>query len=203
MIMRSKMIDINIVVSGAAGQGVQTIGYIIAKTATEAGYNVFSWQEYESRIRGGSNSYRIRVSEDLVNAPLVKADIFIALDEQSKAKYRRLLGDDGILVDEQETGERIITVPFVDIAQREFGDKLFANTVAAGALTAVLGIALESLKEVIAEEFFGKGKEILSKNLTAAAEGYTFAKKSCEGICPWVLARREQKKNISYQEMKL
>ncbi len=190
------MIDINVVVSGAAGQGIQTIGYIIAKTGSEAGYNVFSWQEYESRIRGGSNSYRIRVSEDLVNAPLVKADIFIALDEKSKAKYRPLLKEGGILVDEQETGERIITVPFVDIAQREFGDKLFANTVAAGALTAVLGIALESLKEVISEEFSGKGEEIVSKNLSAAAEGYTFAKASCEGICPWVLPRRGQKKYL-------
>ena len=59
------MIDINIVVSGAAGQGVQTVGTVLAKTAHRAGYCVFSWQEYESRIRGGSNSYRIRISEEV------------------------------------------------------------------------------------------------------------------------------------------
>jgi 2-oxoglutarate ferredoxin oxidoreductase subunit alpha len=185
------MIDINIVVSGAAGQGIQTIGYVIAKTASEAGYYVFSWQEYESRIRGGSNSYRIRVSDHLVNSPLVKADILLALNSKSRAKYRSLLKDNGILVDEQERGDRVITVPFAKIAHETFENKLFANTVAAGVLAAVLGIELEPLKEVVSDEFAGKGEEIVSKNITAATEGYMIAKKSCEGICLWQLPRRE------------
>jgi len=187
------MIDINIVVSGAAGQGIQTIGYILAKTVSEAGYNVFSWQEYESRIRGGSNSYRLRVSENPVNAPLVKADIFMPLDKESKTKYRPLLKEHGILIDDQEMGGRIITVPFVDIAKKEFGNKLFANTVAVGALTAVLGIKVESLKKVIFDEFSGKDEEIVSKNISAAEEGYKLAKRNCEGICTWVLPEREKK----------
>lgn len=187
------MININIVVSGAAGQGIQTIGDILAKTASGAGYYVFSWQEYESRIRGGSNSYRIRVSDEPVNGPLVKADVFLSLENKSKAKYRPLLNEAGILIDEQETGDRVITVPFVSIAKTEFGNKLFANTVAAGALTAVLGIEQKTLNEVITDEFTGKGEEIVRMNLAAAAAGYTLAKTSCEGVCPWVLPRRKQK----------
>jgi 2-oxoglutarate ferredoxin oxidoreductase subunit alpha len=190
------MIDINIVVSGAAGQGIQTIGYIIAKTASEAGYYVFSWQEYESRIRGGSNSYRIRISDEPINGPLVSADVFLPLDKRSKAKYRSLLKEAGILIDEQETGDRVITVPFVSTAKTEFGDKLFANTVAAGALTAVLGIELDSLNDVITNEFSGKSNEIVRTNIAAASSGYTLAKTSCEGVCPWVLPKREQKQYL-------
>jgi 2-oxoglutarate ferredoxin oxidoreductase subunit alpha len=190
------MIDINIVVSGAAGQGIQTIGYIIAKTASEAGYYVFSWQEYESRIRGGSNSYRIRVSDEPINGPLVRADILLSLDKKSKAKYRSLLKDAGILIDEQETGDRVITVPFVSIAKTEFGDKLFANMVAAGALTAVLGIEPDALNDVITDEFSGKSNEIVRTNIAAAEVGYTLAKTSCEGVCPWVLPKREQKQYL-------
>jgi len=123
------MIDITILVSGAAGQGIQTIGDILARTTSGAGYYVFSWQDYESRIRGGSNSYWVRVSDFSANCPLVKADVFMPLDTKSKEKYRPLLKEDGILVDEAETGDRVITVPFVSIAQKEFGNKLFANTV--------------------------------------------------------------------------
>ncbi len=190
------MIDINIVVSGAAGQGIQTIGYIIAKTASEAGYYVFSWQEYESRIRGGSNSYRIRISDEPINGPLVRADILLSLDKQSKAKYRSLLKEAGIMIDEQETRDQVITVPFVNIAKTEFGDKLFANTVAAGALTAVLGIELDSLNDVITDEFSGKSNEIVRTNIAAASSGYTLAKTSCEGVCPWVLPKREQKQYL-------
>jgi 2-oxoglutarate ferredoxin oxidoreductase subunit alpha len=190
------MIDINIVVSGAAGQGIQTIGYIIAKTASEAGYYVFSWQEYESRIRGGSNSYRIRIGDEAVNGPLVSADVFLPLDKKSKAKYRPLLKETGIMIDEHETGDQVITVPFVSIAKNEFGNKLFANTVAAGALAAVLGIKPESLNDVITDEFTGKSNEIIRTNLAAAASGYKLAKTSCEGVCPWVLPRREQKQYL-------
>ena len=192
------MIDLTIVIAGAAGQGIQTIGAILARTASEAGYAVFSWQEYESRIRGGSNSYRIRVSDTPVNAPRARADIFIALDSSSKAKYRPLLKPEGIIVDEQETGDYAITVPFVRIAEEEFGNKLFANTVAAGALAAALRLELDSLSAVIAAEFAGKGEEIIAKNQAAAAAGYQRAKRECECVCPWELTKREQQEQRQY-----
>jgi 2-oxoglutarate ferredoxin oxidoreductase subunit alpha len=190
------MIDLTIVIAGAAGQGIQTIGAILARTASEAGYAVFSWQEYESRIRGGSNSYRIRVSENPVNAPRARADIFLALDSNSKAKYRPLLKPDGIIVDEQETGDNAITVPFVHIAEEEFGNKLFANTVAAGALAAALSLELDSLSAVIAAEFAGKSEEIVAKNQAAAAAGYQRAKRECECVCPWELPKQEQRQYL-------
>lgn len=190
------MIDITILVSGAAGQGIQTIGDILARTTSGAGYYVFSWQDYESRIRGGSNSYWVRVSDFSANCPLVKADVFMPLDTKSREKYRPLLKEDGILVDEAETGDRVITVPFSSRAQEEFGNKLFANTVAAGALTAVLGIELEALNAVISDEFSRKGADVVSTNLSAAAAGYTLAKKRCKGICPWILPNRAQKQYL-------
>jgi len=186
------MIDISIIISGSAGQGIQTVGYILAKTASKAGYNVFSWQEYESRIRGGSNSYRIRISDYPINAPFVKADILLSLDYKSNEKYLPLLKEDGIILDEHQTGKRIINVPFVGIAQQTFRNKLFANVVAVGALGAVIGIDPDSLNKVISSQFSRKGEEIVSKNIAAAAEGYRSARKSCEGICSWILPKIEQ-----------
>ncbi len=185
--------DANIVIAGAAGQGIQTIGYIIAKTASKSGYNVFSWQEYESRIRGGSNSFRIRVSDGIVNTPLARADIFLPLDKNSRSKYLSLLKEDGIMVDEEETGEWVVTVPFGSIAQEKLGSKLFINTVAAGALAAVMGLDLEPLNRVISSEFARKGAEIVKNNLRAVAEGYASGRKSCEGVCSWELPEREHK----------
>ena len=66
------MDDINVVIAGAAGEGVQTIGDMLANVAAVQGYPVFSWKEYESRIKGGSNSYSIRIGEKPINAPLMK-----------------------------------------------------------------------------------------------------------------------------------
>ena len=69
------MEDIHVVIAGAAGEGIQTIGDVMAKTVSAQGYAVFSWKEYESRIRGGQNSYAIRISERVRNAPRIGADV--------------------------------------------------------------------------------------------------------------------------------
>jgi 2-oxoglutarate/2-oxoacid ferredoxin oxidoreductase subunit alpha len=56
--------DLNVVIAGSAGEGIQTIGDILAKTLALQGYSVFTWNEYESRIGGGQNSYSIRVGDE-------------------------------------------------------------------------------------------------------------------------------------------
>ena len=85
------MQDLNIVVSGAAGEGVQTIGDVLARTVSAHGYGVFTWKEYESRIRGGQNSYTVRISSRPKNAPLMEADVLLALNGGAVKKYRPLL----------------------------------------------------------------------------------------------------------------
>ena len=81
------MEDLNVVIAGAAGEGVQTVGEVLAETIAGHGYAVFAWQEFESRIRGGQNSYSIRISEKPVNAPAMKADILLALNDGAAIKY--------------------------------------------------------------------------------------------------------------------
>ena len=181
------MIDINVLISGAAGQGIQTVGTILAKTASRSGYNVFSWQEYESRIRGGSNSYWIRISENTVNAPLSQADIFMPLDKKSKAKYLPSLKKDGIRIDEEDIGEKIINIPFTKMSEEKFENKLFANTVAIGSLSAVLGIDFIFLKEVLTEEFSEKTEELITRNLSAANAGYQKGQMLRGSVCNWEL----------------
>ncbi|SHJ84690.1 Pyruvate ferredoxin/flavodoxin oxidoreductase [Anaerobranca californiensis DSM 14826] len=44
--------DYNILIGGAAGQGVDTIANILEKGFKRAGYYVFSTKDYMSRIRG-------------------------------------------------------------------------------------------------------------------------------------------------------
>ena len=48
-------IDLNFMVGGEAGQGIQTIGFVLGKTMARGGLHVFADQDYESRIRGGHN----------------------------------------------------------------------------------------------------------------------------------------------------
>jgi len=150
------MEEINVVVAGAAGEGVQTIGAILGDAVSAQGYAVFSWQEFESRIRGGQNSYSLRISEELRNAPLMEADILLALNEGAAEKYGPLLKKDGVLLAEKKRPvEKMITIPFLDIAEKELGDKIYANTVAIGALIGTLGMGVDTLNQVLAHQFAG------------------------------------------------
>ena len=54
--------------AGQAGQGVESNGGLLARTMARGGLHVFGSTDYESRIRGGLNFFRIDVDEQPVHA---------------------------------------------------------------------------------------------------------------------------------------
>ncbi len=52
---------INILIGGKAGQGLQTMGFIFAKSLVRSGFSIHVTQTYESRVRGGHNTFSIRL----------------------------------------------------------------------------------------------------------------------------------------------
>jgi 2-oxoglutarate ferredoxin oxidoreductase subunit alpha len=187
------MQDVNVVIAGAAGEGIQTIGAIVSRTVLAQGYAVFTWQEYESRIRGGQNSYSIRISDTPKNAPLMKADILLALNAGAVEKYSPLISQNGILISGESSQDPSIQIPFSNVAKDELGKKIYANTVAVGALIGALGIELAALQKEIERRFGSKGEEILKKNLLAAEKGYEMADEGCKNMCPWDLPKRDNR----------
>lgn len=184
------MEDLNIVIAGAAGEGIQTVGAVLSHALLAQGYAVFSWQEYESRVRGGQNSYSIRVGEAPRNAPLMKADILLALNKGAVEKYLPLLKEEGLLLNQDGALERSIVIPFAQIAKEELGGAIYSNTVAVGALAAMLGLDLDAVYRALDESFKKKGSEVVESNRLAAETGYKRAEKDCQGKCPWSLPRR-------------
>ncbi|WP_212505791.1 2-oxoacid:acceptor oxidoreductase family protein [Anaerotalea alkaliphila] len=57
--------SLSIVLSGEAGQGVQTIEAFLMEAISHR-YHVFSTKEVMSRVRGGNNSVEIRISGEPV-----------------------------------------------------------------------------------------------------------------------------------------
>lgn len=184
------MEDINVVIAGMAGEGIQTVGAVLAKTVSAQGYAVFTWKEYESRIRGGRNSFSIRIGDAPKNAPLAEADILLSFDDAATAKYTPLVKPGGIRVLEKVGRDKDIAIPFGDIA-RELGGVIYANAVAVGALAAMLGIEAATLMSVIGKTFAKKGDRVADTNIAAAEKGFSLATQGCRGMCPWRLPRRE------------
>ena len=59
-LLSDKRDSLSIVLAGEAGQGIQTVEYILIRVLKLAGYNISSNKEFMSRIRGGTNSTEIR-----------------------------------------------------------------------------------------------------------------------------------------------
>lgn len=75
--------SVNIVVSGEAGQGIETSAEVISKILHAKGFYVFSIPEYMSRIRGGCNSSLLKVSKDKSPCFSKRIDVLFALDDKS------------------------------------------------------------------------------------------------------------------------
>ncbi|MBN2754334.1 MAG: 2-oxoacid:acceptor oxidoreductase subunit alpha [Candidatus Goldbacteria bacterium] len=165
--------EVSIVLSGEAGQGIQSIETILIKLIKQSGYNVFATKEYMSRVRGGVNATMLRVSQDRAAAPVDKTDIFIPLEKEALARYAYRLdkntiiaGDAALLQD-----SRVNDIAFGKIAEA-LGNPLFSSMVAAGAACGIIGIGKETADDFIQKLFGKKGEETVNGNIKAFAAGY-------------------------------
>jgi 2-oxoglutarate ferredoxin oxidoreductase subunit alpha len=168
------MQDRSVLVAGAAGEGVQTIGDVIARSFLSHGYPVFATQDYESRIRGGHSSYRLRIGDEPRNAPRADADVLLALNAKAREHYQGLLNRDGLLLSPAVT-DASVGIEFADLALTHGGSKLYTNSAAAGALCTALGLPFPVLQAILAETFSKRGAEVVESNVRAARAGFDAA----------------------------
>lgn len=171
-------IDITIKIGGEAGQGIQTVGHLLALVCQEAGLYIMAINDFESRIRGGHSFFQIRICNTPVHAPHHNVHLLVALNQETYDLHHKELDPDGIAIMdaiEKPAAENVLLVPFVDLA-KQAGGKIFSNTVAAGVCLALLGTPFELCKTVLAKQFEEKGQDILNKNIRAAELGYQAVK---------------------------
>lgn len=137
-----------------------------------SGYSILVTQNYQSRIRGGHNSFAIRVGKDKVIAPKESVDLLVALDAETVALHHGDLCPDGVIVLDgalDVDGESLLEVPFKELAQ-----DTFLNIAALGVVGSLLGLE-EALMATALDDFFGtKHPKVLEENrrVLAAAMGW-------------------------------
>lgn len=173
--------DYNILIGGAAGQGVDTLGYMLSKTLKNLGFYVFLHKDYMSRIRGGHNFVKIRFSERPIFSHTDELSLIIALNYETAQLHSGKLAKSGKII-AVEDGERIngeyatvtINLPLKDIIQKT-GNRRVVGTSALGCALKLFALPIITLLTE-AEELFED--QILEANKIAAKEGYH----SCETI---------------------
>ncbi|HGE72480.1 TPA: hypothetical protein ENX78_16685 [Candidatus Poribacteria bacterium] len=178
--------DVSIVLCGEAGQGIQTVEHLMIQTLKLSGYNVFSSQEYMSRIRGGNNSTSIRISSKKVSAPVNRIDILIPFGKGALTHVRKRLSPDTLIIGEEKSfkdenqGHRSINVPISEIAVK-VGGAIYSNTIASALMLRLFDVDIELFSNYLRKRFAGKDESIIQKNIDAAEQGYALSDELLKG----------------------
>jgi len=163
--------DLTIRVAGEAGQGVATIGRLLVQTFGRMGLEVLATRSYMSRIRGGLNWTDIRIAEEPVFGPARQADVLVALTDLAKEILGPELKTGGLLLYNGPANAGCISIDLEATAKQTSGDALYANTVAAGAVLALLGYDSKPLEALLEAQFAKKGAQVISANAACARKG--------------------------------
>ncbi|EKQ51668.1 MULTISPECIES: 2-oxoacid:acceptor oxidoreductase subunit alpha [unclassified Clostridium] len=161
----------NILIGGAAGLGMETISSILEKILKRKGFEVFTIQDYMSRVRGGHNFFQIRFGDEEINSHWDELDGIIALDKETIDLHLERLKEDGFIISDEEIklgDKRFFGLPLKTTA-KNIGNPRVHGSVALGAFTRLFNLKLNGVKELLSEKF---KDEIANKNFSAFEEGY-------------------------------
>lgn len=170
---------LNIVLSGEAGQGLQTIEDFLVQ-AISPKYYVFSTKEVMSRVRGGNNSVLIRISDKPIMAYAETIDILYLLNNHSFDRMEKRITNETTLFTTidflpdhaHDSYENQIEVLDLTNIASQSGSVLFANTVLFGHVAGMLALDVVTCHNLIKDRFGDKSEKIQLGNIKAFDEGY-------------------------------
>ncbi len=163
----------NILIGGEAGQGLASIGDILAKTLVREGYRIVVTQDYMSRVRGGHNAFIVRVSPDDLQAPEEKIDLLVALNAETVDIHRQELASKSLIIAEQKL--KIKDKNCLSAPLHEFSEPKFQNVAGLAVAAAVIGLDEQALIRAVGDYFGDKSGEVIAKNEQAVKKAYAWA----------------------------
>ncbi len=179
--------EVRIRIGGPAGFGIKAAGQSLARVFARSGYETFDLTEYPSLIKGGHNSYHVRISDRPIHSHVLATDILVALDRSTVELHVSELTEGAAIIFDPgdfDAGEVagvdqdrhcLVPVPLGDIVRDVGGIKIMRNVAALGAVLGHMGFPLETLEASIREQFSHKSPEIGGQNIAVARIGYEHA----------------------------
>jgi len=183
-ISEKKDFTIKIKCAGFGGQGILSLGMIIAEAAHQQGFQVTWLPSYGPEMRGGTANCSVVISSKKISSPIIeKADVMIIFSQLAMDKFKNDMENNGILIyDENNVNTlkdepdnyRIFNFNASEIA-KNLGDSRIANTLMLGATSHFIKeISRNSFLKAIRKAFANK-EHILDLNLRAFGEGQKIA----------------------------
>ena len=138
--------DVQVKIAGFGGQGVLSLGTMIAQAGLSVGRTVSWYPSYGPEQRGGTSNCSVTLATHEIGSPVIyHPDVLVAMNRPSLDKFKDEVKKGGVIVydavmgtQEMPEGVRGIAVPAQQLAE-EGGNPKGANTVMFG-LLAALGV---------------------------------------------------------------
>ena len=169
-----EMLMYNLLIGGAAGQGIDTTAAILEKILKRSGYYVLTVRDFMSRVRGGHNFSLIRFGTEPIHSHSNRLDGIIAMDEETIRQHLDQLSETGFLLADQKINggdARMLRYDMEGMA-KELGNPRVSGMIAVGVLLKMFGETLDGVDQIL--RTFVK-EQYLEINLKALSEGYRIA----------------------------
>ncbi|RMF83897.1 MAG: hypothetical protein D6739_06680, partial [Nitrospirae bacterium] len=176
---------------GSGGDGVVTMGDMIAQAAAREGLNVIKVEAYGPQIRGGESSTTVRVAADEIFAQADRVDVLVVFNWADFARFKGeiVAAPDAVILSEAKDETEVdlselgagpdaiwIKVPFIQLAKESAGTTLAKNIVTLGLLSELFGLPQEGIRRAVEAKFAKKKAEVLEANLKGFAAGIEHAR---------------------------
>lgn len=171
------------IVSGSGGQGIISIGSILATIIMLEDLFVTLCSSYGAEMRGGAVNCEINMSDtEILNIQNDKVDCVVALNQTSFDKFVSKVKQNGTIIVNSslarinKTREDIkyIFAPISEMAHN-LGNIKMANSIALGILSKIIGnFPIENVKKAY-ETILKSKKELIQKNVEAYLLGTKYS----------------------------
>lgn len=174
---------------GQSGQGINTLGELLAKCIKNCGYTVFAYREYPSLIKGGVASYQVDFSDTELLSSSKYTNILACLAPEAIHTYIYDIKKRGILIhsidefklteDEQEyIKKKKIEVVYMDtdkMAKDVNAPEIMANMILLGYVAGLVKADRKELEKLV-RKYFSSKKIDIDAEIRCLNAGYDFGK---------------------------
>ena len=159
---------------GLGGQGLVTMGAVLAEAGSLCGLQVAASQAYGSRARGGATRSDVILSAEEIDFPhVIEPDLLLVLAQEAYELYAPQVADRGVILADdffvktaKIPGIRQMMVAGTSTAVEKVGNKVAANFVMFGSLLGFTELVerdsvIKAIENIVRERFHDVNKKAL------------------------------------------
>jgi 2-oxoglutarate ferredoxin oxidoreductase subunit gamma len=187
MINNQRQMNEEIIIAGFGGQGVLSMGKILAYSGMMQQMEVSWMPSYGPEMRGGTANVTVILSDDRISSPILnKYDTAIILNQQSLDKFESKIKSGGLLLYDtngitrhpQRTDLEIFQIEAAQEAARMGASRVF-NMIVLGAYLKIKPIVtLENITKGLKESLPSRHHHLISLNIDALKRGMEIVKQA-------------------------